>query len=77
MLKSFVGTYNEKGLQSLRNDEGLGPIPNFPSAGFVPFWAILEPDVLPQIERAIRNGDRQAALAILANHARHGGTLPG
>lgn len=75
MLRSFVGTYSETGLQSLWIEDGMGRVGQLLSAGFVPFWAILESDVLPHIERALQIGDRRAALDILANNARDAGRI--
>ncbi len=45
------------------------------NAGFVPFWAILESDVLPHIERALQIGDRMTALTIVASNARDAGSI--
>jgi hypothetical protein len=74
MLKSFIGTYNERGLQTLRNEDELCQVV-VPRADMVPFWATLDSEILPSIEKAIRFGDRRAAFAIIANHALHGGRI--
>ncbi|MCC7334649.1 MAG: hypothetical protein IT422_06115 [Pirellulaceae bacterium] len=62
-------------MQSLWIEDGMGRVGQLLSAGFVPFWAILESDVLPHIERALQIGDRMAALSILASNAKDGGSI--
>lgn len=74
MLKSFVGSYNETGLQSLQTEDDhrcRKPL----AGGIVSFWAILETEVVPQIERALRFGDRRTALKILADSAKDAGSI--
>ncbi len=75
MLKSFVGSYNETGFQSLQTEDEQSRYRRPFSEGLVSFWAILESEMVPQIERALRIGDRKAALIILANSAKDAGSI--
>ncbi len=77
MLESFVGSYNETGLQSLQEEDDLGRVCRSLKDGAVTFWAVLESEVVPNIRRAMRTGDRQTALAILANCAKDAGRILG
>ncbi len=75
MLKSFVGSYNATGLHSLHTEDGLRLKHISREGGTIPFWAILESDVVPHIERALWIGDRRTALAILARNAKDAGSI--
>jgi hypothetical protein len=70
MLKSYHGTFDLRGLRTLRNDD-LGTSPRLirRDGTAVPFLAILDPCHLSDIERALVRGDCVSAMELLADRA--------
>ena len=74
MLDSFIGTFDQHGLRTLRSETNLTP-------AFVErrrqgrFWAVLDRSLVPTINRAIAAGDSRTALQIVLQQARDIGTI--
>ena len=74
MLDSFIGTFDQHGLRTLRSETNQSP-------AFVErrrqgrFWAVLDSSLVPTINRAIAAGDSRTALQIVLQQARDIGTI--
>ncbi len=74
MLDSFIGTFDQHGLRTLRSETAQTP-------AFVErrrqgrFWAVLDRSLVPTINRAIATGDSRTALQIVLQQARDIGTI--
>jgi hypothetical protein len=77
MLQSFIGTFDAAGLRSLRNEDDTHGVTGLSIAGSVPFWAILDTEELPSIQRALMLGYRGTALELLVQQAKSLGRLDG
>jgi hypothetical protein len=69
MLESFVGTFDHRGLRSLRPED---PREDFDGRVVEPngrFWAIIDTDNVSPIHEALVVGQRGAALDLLAQKA--------
>lgn len=74
MLSSFVGTFDSRGLRTLRYESEYQLWAKRYEDG-QKFWAVVESDILPSIQFAIANGDRHSALALLAEKAISAGRI--
>ncbi len=75
MLQSFVGTYDQSGLRSLRLEEANSALPWTSPTGAAPFWAVLDSSDVPEICRAVCHGRRRRALRLLNERALTLGSL--
>ena len=77
MLQSFIGTFDIAGLRTLRSEDDTCGETRLSSTEAVPFWAILDTDELPSIQRALMLGYRGTALELLVQQAKSLGRLHG
>ena len=70
MLNSFVGTYDHRGLLSLRLETA-----DTPTRVSNSFWAIIDENYINEIRNAVLNGDRDTALLIIRLRAESMGQL--
>ena len=75
MLQSFIGTYDQAGLRSLRDEDEFTVASHLDVSGPVSFWAILDSDELPGIQHALTLGHRVTALQLLITTAKSLGPL--
>ena len=74
MLDSFIGTFDQRGLRTLKSDTKQ-------ARAFVErrrhgrFWAVLDRSVVPSINLAIAKGDSRSALQIVLQQARDIGSI--
>lgn len=76
MLRSFVGTIDERGLRTLipEPDERQRPGESFDRVAAI--WAVVDSADLPEIRQALRCGERRRALQLLSAYARSLGSVP-
>ena len=68
MLKSFLGTYDQHGLTSLKVEDAV--VCPCPKRGQIPFWAVVDTSELPEVAKAIDRGERSVAFEMLASRAK-------
>ena len=74
MLDSFIGTFDQRGLRTLKSETKQ-------TRAFVErrrhgrFWAVLDRSVVPSINLAIAKGDSRSALQIVLQQARDIGSI--
>ena len=74
MLDSFIGTFDQRGLRTLKSETNQ-------TRTFVErrrcgrFWAVLDRSVVPSINLAIAKGDTRSALQIVLQQARDIGSI--
>lgn len=74
MWQSYIGTWDDTGIRSLRREEGAATgVPR--ESGGVPFWAVLDSDHVLGIHAALIRGQRGTALQLLLQQAREFGRL--
>lgn len=74
MLDSFIGTFDQHGLRTLKAETNQTP-------AFIErrrqgrFWAVLDSSLVPSINLAIAKGDSRTALQIVLQQAREIGSI--
>ena len=74
MLDSFIGTFDQRGLRTLKSETNQ-------TRAFVErrrhgrFWAVLDRSVVQSINLAIAKGDSRSALQIVLQQARDIGSI--
>ena len=75
MLQSFRGTFDSAGLRSFVSEEASGVARRSRREHVVEFWAVLDTDELPLIQRAFLLGQRGTALELIGMQAKSLGRI--
>lgn len=73
MLDSFIGTFDQHGLRTLKSE--IGEQRSFIERIPGQFWAVLDRSFVPSINLAIAKGDSRTALQIILQQARDIGSI--
>jgi len=77
MLQSFIGRIDHSGLRSLRIEPAYDEEPRLANGMPDGFWAVVDSEELPPIQRALILGCHGTALKLLVERARSVGRLNG
>ena len=70
MLQSFIGTFDSAGLRSFITEEPSAVTRRSHREHVVEFWAVLDTDELPLIQKAFLLGHRGTALELIGQQAK-------
>ena len=73
MLQAYTGTFDSRGVLSLRIERDSPPRGGMETAG--QFWAVVDSDDMALIYRTLRSGDRIRAFELIADHCCSMGTI--
>ena len=76
MLRSFVGTIDERGLRTLTPEPDEQRRTGEAVDRVAAFWAVVDSADLPEIRQALRCGERRRALQLLSAYAQSLGSVP-